>query len=248
MSESSESQSPDPDAHTTEPAGPVEQGPGCLPGIVAATLLMGIVGFITCGVSTWILYGKRTEMAVATLEGSFIPAVEQSRLEPAEKRAVVEQLDQFVLEMKREQYEDWQAAGVLQRLSELPVLQWGELNAVEQHIRNLSDDRERESPFADPSAREAALRDLSRLRKAVEMGKVSRFEIEDVLQPVLVRDESTLGRSLAEPLRSDAVEKVVSNAERIADREGVPEKRFDDVKLEAILRRQIEAGIGQGTQ
>ena len=46
------------------------QGPGWLPALMAGSVILGIAGFICCGVSTWVLFQKRTELAVRTLRGT----------------------------------------------------------------------------------------------------------------------------------------------------------------------------------
>ena len=105
-----------------------------MPAVLAATLLMGIVGFIACGFTTWLLFQKRSELALRTIEASYIPEIEQSRLQPDEKREVVQQLKEFAKDLQRGEYENWQAAAVMQRLVRLPVIQWGELRVVEAFL------------------------------------------------------------------------------------------------------------------
>lgn len=213
----------------------VDEGPGWLPAIMAATLLMGIIGFVFCGVSTWFLFQKRTEFAVRTLRGSYIPALQQSWLEPQEKKAVVARIEALAEELESGQYENWQSAGVMQRLQRLPVLQWGELAAVEGYIRKSDDPQKNRS-----------LMQLSRLRRAVELDEVTSFDFEDVLKPVLVSDQdSPSGRRLVQPLTAEAVEEVVELAARSADRSQVPEKMFD-VQIDQIVRREIETGLSEG--
>ena len=36
-----------------------DEGPGWMPAIMAATVLMGIIGFVICAFSTWILFQQR---------------------------------------------------------------------------------------------------------------------------------------------------------------------------------------------
>ena len=59
-----------------------DEGPGCLPAIMAASALIGIVMLVLCAGGTWFLYGKRAEFALRTTRGSLIPAIEQSLLKP----------------------------------------------------------------------------------------------------------------------------------------------------------------------
>ena len=102
------------------------QGPGWLPALMAMSLLAGMAGFICCGVTTWVLYQKRTELAVRTLEGAYITELEQSYLDPSTKRAVVDEVKELITEMEAGDYENWQSAAIMQRLQRLPVVQWGD--------------------------------------------------------------------------------------------------------------------------
>lgn len=239
-------------------------GPGCMPAVLAATVLMGIVGFVTCGLTTWMLYGKRTELAIRTLEETYLPAVEQSLLGPDEKRAVTAQLRELTMEMKRGALENWQAGAAMQRLVRCPIIQWGELAAVERWLQRSEPGRLAAGGIDDVAA---ARRHLSRLRRAVELDRATAIDVDDVLEPVVLSDRSQLERSLidASPLWSDVGEAdgapegragvreiagriadVVARARTVADRAEVPDRRFDDVRIERIVRRQIDAALAEG--
>lgn len=279
-----------------------EEGPGCMPAILAATVLMGIIGFVTCGVTTWMLYGKRTELAIRTLEETYLPGVEQSRLEPDEKRRVVSQLRDLIGELKRDQLEDWQAGGVMQRLVRTPVIQWGELNAIDAWLRRVDPATWALVGLEDV---EDARRQIGRLRRAIELDQATGVDLNDVLKPVVVKDDSPLGRSLLDPdplfaadamisaeggaaaeggrepearrdpdaaadddapppvdatpadpavrlgeeaaAIAESIVDVVRRARRVADRGEVPDREFPDVRIGTIVRRQIEAGIRDGS-
>lgn len=239
-------------------------GPGCMPAVLAATVLMGIVGFVTCGLTTWMLYGKRTELAIRTLEETYLPAVEQSLLGPDEKRAVTAQLRELTMEMKRGSLENWQAGAAMQRLVRCPIIQWGELAAVEGWLRRAEPERLAAGGIDDV---EAARRHLSRLRRAVELDRATAIDVNAVLEPVVLSDRSQLERSLidASPLWADVGEReggaddqagirevagrvadVVARAKTVAGRAEVPDRPFDDVRIERIVRRQIDAALAEG--
>ncbi|TWU41843.1 hypothetical protein [Novipirellula artificiosorum] len=229
--------SDEPNADSLEQA-PRDQGPGWMPAILAATLLMAIVGFITCGVSTWVLFQKRGELAVRTLRGSFIPAIEQSRIAPDEKLGLVDQLGAFADELERGEHENWQAAGVMQRLQRLPVLQWGEIAVIEAFV----DDQ------FEGDAKANALKQLSRLRRSAELTQSTAFDFEDLLGPAHQPDaRNPYGRRLIEPLTTEAVAEVVDRARLVADRAAVPDQSFEDIRIDLIVKSEIEKGIAEGT-
>lgn len=243
MTESDSENEPTPDNEPDAIVPPVpaeaaeedDDGPGWLPAILAGTLLLGILGFICCGVSTWVLFQKRTEFAVRTLKGSYLPQLEQSLLQPEEKLLVVRRVKELATDMERGKYEQWQAAGIMQRLQRLPVVQWGELEAVDGHIRK-----------SEAEDRSDSLQELSRLRRGVELGKVTSFDFEDVLKPVMEADaQSSTGRRLVQPLTDELVKEVIKRAKLVSDRSEVPNKSFD-VSIDEILSREIELGKNEG--
>ncbi len=213
----------------------VNEGPGWLPAIMAGTLLLGMTSFVCCGFSTWILFQKRGELAVRTLRGSYLPSLEQSLLDPRDKNAVVRRVDQFASDLERGQYDNDQASGVMQRLQRLPVLQWGELAAVERFVEKLGGEE-----------MENSLDQFSRLRQSVELNQATSFDFERVLKPIFVADnQSPGGRRIIEPLTAEAVREVVQRAKTMADRSSVPNERFE-VSIDALVRREIEAGVRDG--
>jgi hypothetical protein len=220
-----------------------EEGPGWMPAVLAGTILMGIIGFIFCAFSTWILFQKRTEFAIRTLRGSYIADIEQSLLDPATKSVVLKEIETLAADLERGEYEDWQAAGMMQRLQRLPVLQWGELQAIDSFLRKRVADREANGESSEEEAEE--LKQLSRLRRAVELGKSTSFEFEDVLQPVRVADSS--GHQLVQPLTMELIREVVHRARLASDQADIPDQSFDNVQIESIVRREIERGASEGS-
>ncbi|MCH1494495.1 MAG: hypothetical protein L7U72_04640 [Rubripirellula sp.] len=214
-----------------------DQGPGCMPAMVAAAALMGIIGFITCALLTWVIFGKRTEMAVRTLEGSLIPMLEQSLLDPTSKQEVIQEMTVLAENMKANQYENWQSAAIMQRLQKLPILQWGELQSLEQSIRD--------SDGFDDGERQAALATVQRVKIAVKQHKVFSFDFEDILDPIRQPSNSSLtGFIPKSPLDVDSMREAIRRAELLANRAEVENPEGDqNVRISEILRGEIQAGI-----
>ena len=208
-----------------------------MPAVLAATALLAIVGLVVCAFSTWVLFQKRTEFALRTLQGAYLPEIEQSLLDPQTKAAVREEIRELADQMQRGQYENWQSAGILQRLQRLPVLQWGQLQAVQAFV---------EAQGSPPQVA-AAERQFSRLRRAVELGKATSFDFQKVLSPVYQSDDADpSGQRLIEPLTLPAATEVIEQAKRVADRAQVPDQDWEDIQLEQIVRREIQAGASAG--
>lgn len=216
-----------------------DDGPGWMPAVMAATVLMGIMAFIFCAFSTWLLYQKRTELATRTLTEAYLPELEQSLLEPDTKSAVMETIEELAEDMQRGKLDDWQSAAVMQRLQRLPVLQWGDLQAVQAFINRSG---------TPEQAAEASMQ-LNRLRKSVANNKATSFDFVEVLSPVHVEDPTvSSGRRLGMPLDLDAAMDVVKRAQLLADREKIPSTQGTgaDVSIESIMQEQIQAGIRDG--
>ena len=214
---------------------PDDQGPGWMPAIMAGTVLLGIITFIGCGVTTWWLFQKRTELAIRTLDATYIPVIEQSLLSPDEKKATLKHLNEFSKDLKRGSYENWQAGGVMMRLIRLPVAQWGDLAAVEGFIAKQPE-----------TFREDALMQLSRLRRGVDRDELTSLDFDYVLETVIKRDDSLRGQTLTDPMSKENVAVVITRADEVADRLKIPEKLHEDIWIDKLVAREINAGIEKG--
>ena len=211
------------------------EGPGWLPAIMAATALMGIVGFIVCAFSTWFLFQQRTEFAIRTLRGAYISEIEQSLLDPETKLAVVAEVKTLAADLERGKYDDSQAAEIMHGLLRLPVLQWGELQAIEAFLEQSSHEQ-----------RDDQRMHISRLKRAVELATITAMDVDEALAPVRIEDPDTpSGYALSQPLTNEQVAEVAHRCMLVADRESIPAKQFDGVQLEAIVRRAIERAASQ---
>ena len=214
-----------------------DEGPGCLPGILAAGALILILLFVICGVSTWWLFQQRTELAVRSLRGSVIPELQQSGLAPDEKHEVIAQLRQVIEQAEAGQLEDWQASGIMERLNRTPLLQWGDLAALQALI-------EQSDAFTD-AEREQAVRQFSRLRRAAQLRRAGSVEMHNVLEPVLTGNAPEERPRLNRDAPADAMGEAVERAKRIADREDIPDQTFD-VSLAEIVREDVQQGLTTG--
>ncbi len=211
---------------------------GCMPAILAATVLMGIVFFIAFGFSAWLIFQKRGDLAARTLRATIIPELEQSRLDPVEKTAVVKELTQLADDIEAEMYENWQAGGIMQRLINMPLMRWGDLEAVAAWA-------EKNMPEAQ---RENAAKQISRFFRAVELDRAVARDIHEILAPVATAENAGGFVQLRSDLNEKDVAEVVLRCKLVADRAAVPDQTFNSVSLTQIVRRQIEAGGRDGAK
>ncbi|WP_153557350.1 hypothetical protein [Roseimaritima sediminicola] len=230
----------------TEPGGPAgpdedaDEGVGWMPAVLASCLLLTIAMFVCCGVSTYFLFQQRVELASRTLRGHTIPTVAQSQLDPEEKQAVTRLLEQVADDAESGRLENWQASGVMNRLTRIPLLQWGDLEAIETHLEA--------DPELDEAARAGALKDLSRLRHAILQGTVTSFDVNEVLAPVLVDDDSLRGQRLITAPDTETLHEVVVRARLLADREQVADRQMPAESIVPLLEAEIEAGKSEGVR
>lgn len=228
-------------ANSEQPGTPTknhqDQGPGCLPGCLAITVLAMMLGFIVCGVSTWYLYQQRTVLAVRTLQGFVIPEIEQSGLEQSEKGEIITILREVVGEAEAGRLEDWQASGIMERLKRSPLMQWGDLTVAEALISASSE-------FTDLEKSDAKLQ-FSRLRRAAELGEAIDADFVDALTPIMDPSDQFPGPRVRRDATAQQLRDVVLRAKLIADRGKVPNETFE-VRLADILNREVRAGKESG--
>ncbi|MCD0461798.1 hypothetical protein [Roseiconus lacunae] len=221
---------------TSDPPTSVDSGPGCMPAVLATAVLAGIIGFISCGVLTWVIFQKQDVLALRAMRGSVIPAIEQSRLSPEEKNSTVKLLEDFADQLERKQVDGWQASGVMQRLGRLPILQWAQIRLVETYVD------EHPEQFVD----DASLQ-FDRIRKGVERNDITKFDFLHILEPLLEVSPQGEDASLADDWQSRAIDEVIDRARLVADRSGIEAEPKSDITIDVLVRRQVEAGIKEGT-
>lgn len=217
-----------------------DEGVGWLPAVLAFGLLLTAALFVCCGVSTYFLYQKRVELAARTLSGHTIPTVEQSQLEPEDKQAITKILRQVVEDAESGRLENWQASGVMNRLTTLPILEWGDLAAVEALIQA--------DESLDDDAKAEAVKQFSRLRHDIVRGAATTFEVNEVVSPVLVEDQSLRGRRLASTPTTEQLQDVVTRAGLVADRDQVDDRLMPPSSIVNLVRQEVEAGKTEGAK
>lgn len=218
----------------------IDDGPGWLPAIMAATVLMGILGFLFCAFSTWLLFQRRTELATRTIRDAYLPEIEQSYLDPLTKKEVAGEISQLATDLENGKYENWQSAGILQRLQRVPVLQWGRLTAVSEFYRQHEGVKSEQIALVD--------RGLSRMKRAIELDRLTSFDLQDILEPALIADpKSPSAFSLIQPLTIKASEKVFDRMRLWLEDSKIPDEDFEGVAIVDVVRKAIRTGAEKGT-
>jgi hypothetical protein len=224
---------------TDKQVGSDDDGPGWMPAILAGTVLMGIFGFVFCAFSTWVLFQRRSELATRTIQETYLPQLKESYLDPTTRSEVVAIVEQLGTDLEGGKYDDPQAAAILQRLQRLPVLQWGELQSVENfYIKQSS---------ADDAELAELRRNIGRLQKGVQLGEITSFDFHEILLPAMVQQPtSPTGFSLKEPMTVEAAVEVFKRITLRVDDSKVSEEPAVPVQLSEIVAEAIRAGVNEG--
>ena len=218
----------------SKPASP--ESAGCFPAVLAATVLMGIVMFLSFGFAGYLIFQKRGDLAARTLRGSIIPELSQSRLDPETKQAVIKSLEAVATDIDDKKIENWQAGGLMNRLVRSPLLRWGDLVAVDAWA----------SDKLPPEEYAEFHKQVSRFFRAAELDRAIASDLQDLLMTVSVNDPTTaLGRLKSELVESD-VREVAVRAKIVAARAEIPDQVYEKISLPDIVERLIETGIREG--
>ena len=229
------SELPSDSAESDEPKGCV----AWIPAFVAAASLLLIVFFVVCAGGTYWLFEQRGELALNTIEGSYLPLIEQSRLDPASKLEVVAELESFVARGRAGEFENEQIAGVIQRLVRAPIISWGDLQALAAIV-------ERRETLAE-DVRSEIVTDISRVMRGAELDTVTQFEMLGIMEPVSQESQNDLGYILHDTFTDQQLQEFGTQVKAVAEASEVPERQYD-VTVTDIVRRQIDAGISSGTR
>lgn len=210
---------------------------GCFPAVLAATVLLGMVMFLTFGFAGYLIFQKRGDLAVRTLRGTILPEIEQSRLDPRTKQSVMESLTKLAEDIESEKLENWQAGGAMNRLVRSPLLRWGDLAAVDAWAsENLPADEYAEFH-----------KQVTRFFRGAELDRVISTDIHDVLVTVTAGEPGMMLGRLESPLVASDVREVGLRAKLVADRAEIPDQVFENVSLPQIVDRLIEVGTREGS-
>jgi len=215
---------------------PAHSGPGCFPAVLAATLLMGMALFLTFGFAGYLIFQKRGDLAVRTLRGTMVSALEQSRMTPDLKSAIIGRLTTLADDIEAGKVENWQAGGVMNRLIQAPILRWGDLQAVDVWaMENM-----------DAASYQETHKQFTRFFRAAELDRGIASDLQDILRPVTGGDPNLMLGQLRIVYTEAEVLEVAMRAKIVGDRAEIPDQVFENVSLTVVVDRLIETGMRDG--
>jgi hypothetical protein len=224
---------PSGDSHPASKA----EGAGCFPAVLAATLLMGVAMFLMFGFAGYLIFQKRGDLAARTIRGTMLSELEQSRLDPETKIAVIGRLTTLADDIESKKLENWQAGGVMNRLVRAPLLRWGDLQAIDAWAQENFSEAEYEEFH----------KQVTRFFRAAELDRAIASDLQDILLTVTAGDPALMLGRLKTDLTKEDVREVAVRAKLVADRAEVPDRVFENVSLPKIVDRLIEVGIREGS-
>lgn len=208
-----------------------------VPAIMAGCAGLLMLFFVTCAVGTYFLFGKQTELAARTLRETLIPMVEQSNLAPSEKEEVLDELQLLLMQTESGQLENWQAGGTMQRLRLIPIVQWGDLDA----ILGMTAARQ----WSEEEQEDVALQ-VSRVKHGVQLGLVRASDIDRILEPVTKPVDDVRDRVLDRSVSDEKLRETVERLRLLANHADVPEQWSETTSLLEVVRDAIAAGKAEG--
>lgn len=211
----------------------VSLGPAC--GIAVLLLALGVSVSFTVG--AYLLRGMQPKHAIASIEQQLIPWVDQSQLNDADKRRIVDRLNELLVQIERDEVSGRQLERLYHKLSENPVLQWAPLEQAIAAAEGSSDytDAEREH-----------LQSLSdRLLEAAGRGRISINELEFVLQPITLRNSKSGRLTLKESVTHNEVMASVQRGEELLKSRGLQNIETKDASVGQVFERMVDEAMDE---
>ncbi len=196
---------------------------------IALLSLVGLMVALCAG--AWTVMQRSAELAAGSLRSQYIPMVEQSMLAPETKTAAVRQLETLRGRLESKQIDPSNARLLMGALVKLPIVQWGDIDAVLVQVNA------REG--FDQEARAKAGRTIERLKRGAEMDRITSYDFENVLIPVTVVDKSPRGRHFDLAATDDAIRETLKRAEQAVLEAKIPDEAYV-VEITDLIRTKVE--------
>lgn len=203
------------------------------PSCLAGCLVVGLLSLLVCGGAAWYLAKNMKSIASGVARRAIVNAVEQSELEPAEKRAIIAEVDRVVNQYRTGQITLDDLGRVLEELAKSPVMQSIVVFAVDkQYIEpsGLTDEEKK-----------AARLTLRRVVRGLYEEKIKEGDLGPALDHLSTKTPG--GQRQMKDRVSDAVlRKFLAECQRLADQAGIPSEP-GDIKISEEFRKAIDRAL-----
>ena len=218
----------DPDSRVLGPEGDPEEehkepslGPACL-----VISILGLAVFsAVCGIGSFLVFSDQYPLAVKAINVQLIPWIESSRLSTEDKTAIVGELETLLPVLEERSIDKQQLTRLRNCLMDNPVLLWGEIEFLIAQAPNAG----------LTETEQVALERISqRLLRAAAERKLSRNDLEFTIQNCSKVREKAQSLEVLDSLSAEQIREFMQKAERILDRNGIPNEPYDKTPSEAF--------------
>jgi hypothetical protein len=214
-----------------EPPGPPKRS--WLSFCLAGCLVMGVLSLLICGGVGWYAARNFKRIASDVARQAIVGGIEQTKLEPAEKQAIIAQVDRVVDQYRTGKITVEDLARILDELGKSTVMQSIVIAAVE-------------SAYVEPSGlsaeeKQAAHLTLQRVLRGMHEQKIKEGDLDAALAHVSNKMEG--GQSqVKDKVTDDELRKFLAECRRVTDQAGVPAEPFQ-VKISEAFRHAVDRAL-----
>lgn len=215
------------------PGPPPSQQRSWLPCCLTGCLVVGVLGLLSCGGIAWYLAKNVKSIASDVARQAIVGTVEQSELDPAEKRAIIAEVDRVVDQYRSGKITLEDLGRILDELAKSPVMQSIVLYAVEKQ-------------YVEPSGlpneeKQAAHRTLQRVLRGMQEQRIKEGDLDAALDHLSTKTQAGQ-RQMKNQVTDEELRKFLAECQRVADQAGVPVESFE-IKISEEFRKAIERAM-----
>lgn len=213
----------------TQPSREPSLGPACL----VVVILLLAVACIVCAFGSWFLFSDPSAMADKGITQQLLPWVEQSNLPAADKRSILNQLNEVVSLVRSRQLNSRQLNRLKNCLEDNPVLLWGSVNEVQMQATAAG--------LSEVEV-EAAKRTAQRLLRMTRDRQLSRNDLEFILEKCVEQRGGGLGLAVRSPLTAQQIREFSTRGQQLADAAKVSLDAFEQSPAE-VFESMLKAAM-----
>lgn len=204
-----------------------------LPCCLVGCLVIGVLGLLSCGGIAWYLAKNVKSIASDVARQAIVSTIERSELDPAEKQAVIAEVDRVVDQYRSGKITLEDLGRILDELAKSPVMQNIMIYAIEKQ-------------YVDPSGlpdeeKQAARLTLQRILRGIHEKKIEEGDLDAALDHLSAKTHDGQ-RQMKDRVTDEELRKFLAECRRVADRAGVPVEPFE-IKISEEFRKAVERAM-----
>lgn len=213
--------------------GPPARQKSWLPSCLAGCLVVGLLGLLVCSGLAWYVAKNIKPIASNVARQAIVSTIEQSELDPAEKRAIIAEVDRVVDQYRTGKITLQDLGRVLEELAKSPVMQNIFVYAVEKQYVEPSG-------LADEE-KQAAHLTLQRVLRGIYEQKLKEGDLDPALDHLSTKRQDGQ-RQMKDKVTDEELRKFLAECQRVADQTGVPTEPLE-VKISEEFRKAIDRAM-----